>query len=402
MKSEHRCGTLDAVGCLLNQLTDGVSAGKSACRICNKTERDLDRELKSLGRLFLEDTESISPGERASIETTEQLAIAAGERAKEASSSVKQAEESKRSQGISRFPVDRKLYETDLASVYVAKDRELPRDVALHELLPQHAYSTTNHVRFLREAKIAGMLEHPGVLPIYSVGRHQDGRPYYVTRLVIGVPLSGAIERLHSPAESGNADRSLRRLLRCFVDVCRTADYAHSQDVIHHNIHPDNILLGTRGETLLQLWGQASFHSDDEPEPSSRAPNSLAQLSGKPEFASPERAFLPLAAMTRQSDVFSLGATLCSVLTGKPPYESTDPQVFQQIREGAIRWEPSDRIKVPRRLEAICRRALEKNLEIRYATAEDLASDLENWLAGLPVSLESDSLLRGLLRRFLS
>lgn len=396
MQDNYRCGMPEADRCLLNQLADSERRGKHRnCQACGKTERDLDKELKAVGRMFAKSDPGFSKTDQASLEELETLAKQAVE--SPSPRQLSKSEATKRKHASNRFPVQRVLAETELAKISVAKDREVPREVALYELLPQFAYSTSNHVRFLREAKIAGMLEHSCVPPIYSVGRYDDGRPFYVTRLVNGETLQAAIDRLHSSETAIDAHApALQKLLRQLISVCDAVTHAHGREVIHHNINPENVLLGDHGEVLLTQWNLATFKSDqkDAGVESSRAPKSVSQLIGSPVFMSPEQATEPLKKVTYKCDLFSLGAVLCDILTGHPPYDGSDPDLFERIGKGEIKLQPPLGLRrVPPPLESICLRAMHRVPNQRYDSATDFADDIQNWLSDRPVSAHDESFL---------
>ena len=128
--------------------------------------------------------------------------------------------------------------------------------------------------RFLIEAQITGGLEHPGIVPVYGLGTHGDGRPYYAMRFIRGDSLKEAIEQFHAEFKAeptpggptGSRELALRKLLRRFLDVCNAIDYAHSRGVIHRDIKPANIIVGSHGETLVVDWGLAKPMGHVEPE----------------------------------------------------------------------------------------------------------------------------------------
>src|SRR5207247_159084 len=139
---------------------------------------------------------------------------------------------------------------------------ELGREVALKEIKESHAHEPNSRSRFLREAVITGGLEHPGIVPVYSLGTYQDGRPYYAMRLVRGDHLMAAVERFHKARTGADASAAeptldLRHLLGRFIDVCQAIQYAHDRGVLHRDLKPGNILLGKYGETLVVDWGLA-------------------------------------------------------------------------------------------------------------------------------------------------
>src|SRR5262245_37200576 len=157
-----------------------------------------------------------------------------------------------------------------LGEVLVAEDTELHREVALKEIQARHADDPASRGRFLLEGEITGRLEHPGIVPVYGLGTHADGRPFYAMRFIKGDNLKQAIAQFHrrdqaAPADQGPSKRGgaefasleFRRLLRRFVDVCNAVAYAHSRGVLHRDLKPGNVMLGEFGETLVVDWGLA-------------------------------------------------------------------------------------------------------------------------------------------------
>src|SRR5262249_5847885 len=150
-----------------------------------------------------------------------------------------------------RFHILRLHAHGGLGEVFVAYDEELHREVALKEIQKPHAGHADGRSRFLLEAEITGNLEHPRVVPVYGLGRHADGRPFYAMRFIKGRSLREAIDRFHeaeSPGrDPGERRLALRELLSRFVAVCNTVAYAHSRGVLHRDLKPDNVMLGPFG-----------------------------------------------------------------------------------------------------------------------------------------------------------
>jgi len=293
-----------------------------------------------------------------------------------------------------RFTVLRLHQQGGLGRLMVARDCELNREIALKEILPAYADNDENRRRFIREAEITGALEHPGVVPVYSLGEFPDGRPYYAMRLIRGVDLRTALDDFHS-GEAGRAERRLafRQLLGRFVDMCHAVDYAHSRGVVHRDLKPANIMLGDFGETLVVDWGLArtldghvpSADLDTPPvTPSDRASTDRTQagrIVGTVPYMSPEQAAGRLDLISRPSDIYGLGATLYHILTGRAPFSSETEDVVLRVEQG--RFPPPRRVskRVPRALEAICLKAMARKPVDRYGTARELANDVERYLA---------------------
>ena len=281
-----------------------------------------------------------------------------------------------------RFRVLRPHARGGLGEVFVAIDDELHREVALKQILEKHADDPDSRRRFVAEAEITGGLEHPGVVPVYGLGTYGGGRPYYAMRLIKGESFKEAIEAFHQRDEHRGTETSpprrlLRKLLRRFVDVCNAIDYAHSRGVIHRDIKPANIILGQHGETLVVDWGLAKAIGRADPSvgeqtiaPSSSGSSETLPGSalGTPAYMSPEQAAGDLDRLGPRSDVYSLGATLYCLLTGRPPFEGDDiGEIFRRVQAGDFRpprrstphwtmpskqsarrrWRPSRRIATP-------------------------------------------------------
>src|SRR5262249_3764097 len=143
----------------------------------------------------------------------------------------------------SRFRVLRPHAQGGLGRVLVASDEELHREVALKEIRPEYASDAECRARFTQEAEVTGNLEHPGIVPVYSLGSYPDGSPYYAMRFIKGDSLQTAIERFHEGVRPGTRHPgqqmlALRKLLARFIDVCQAVEYAHSRNVIHRDLKP--------------------------------------------------------------------------------------------------------------------------------------------------------------------
>ncbi len=303
----------------------------------------------------------------------------------------------------SRFIVLRAHAKGGLGQVSVALDSELNRHVALKEMLAKCADDPASQQRFVQEAEITGQLEHPGIVPVYGLGTYANGRPYYAMRFVEGDNLKHAIDRFHrnrKPSEQLTGPRAIefRSLLGRFIDVCNAIEYAHSRKVLHRDLKPDNILLGPYGETLVVDWGLAkALGKNEEPDedaairpvrPRSGSYGETLEGSaiGTPAYMSPEQAEGKVHALGPATDIYALGGTLYSVLTGAPPVKGdTEVDTLEKVRRGDIRPPRNHWAAVPKSLEAVCLKATSLKPANRYSTAKALAQEIEKWLADEPV-----------------
>jgi serine/threonine protein kinase len=298
-----------------------------------------------------------------------------------------------------------------MGRIHLALDTELNRRVAFKEVRPDLAHHTAILDHFLFEAEVTGRLEHPGVVPVYGLGRFSDGRPYYAMRFITGESLEDAIAAFHGPtgaegstATSSAADRAvaLRRLLTRFLAVCQTIAFAHSQGIIHRDLKPSNVMLGAFGETLLVDWGLAlemrnakrEARNDDAsrtelfPIPRSSITPQFAKTrtaiggrAGSPGYWSPEQAAGDVERQSERTDVYGLGAILYHLLTGGPPHPEGEHAPEPPSPKAAVRW-------VDDVLDGITRRALALDPADRYAFATELAAEVERWLADQPVAAQ--------------
>ena len=207
---------------------------------------------------------------------------------------------------------------------------------------------------------------------------------------------------------AGSRDLALRKLLRRFLDVCNAIDYAHSRGMIHRDIKPANIILGKHGETLVVDWGLAKAVGRADPSvgeqtiaPSSSGSSETMPGSamGTPAYMSPEQACGDLDRLSPRSDVYSLGATLYCLLTGKPPFEGEDVgEILRKVERGD--FVPPRQLKpsLDAALEAVCLKAMANQPGDRYPSCRALADDVERWMADEPVAAWAEPWTRKLSR----
>jgi serine/threonine protein kinase/tetratricopeptide (TPR) repeat protein len=299
-----------------------------------------------------------------------------------------------------RFRVLRPHARGGLGAVFVALDTELHREVALKQILDKHADDRTSRQRFLLEAEVTGGLEHPGIVPVYGLGTYGDGRPYYAMRFIKGDSLKAAIGRCRAEtawkSDPGRRSLELRKLLRRLTDVCNAIEYAHSRGVLHRDLKPGNVIVGRHGETLVVDWGLAKTTGQSDPSSGERTllPSSASGSAetlpgsalGTPGYMSPEQAEGDLEHLGPRSDVYSLGATLYCLLTGRPPFAGEAVDVIPAVRRGDFRSPRQVDSSIDRALEAVCLKAMALKPEDRYGSCRALAEDIERWMADEPVS----------------
>ncbi len=252
--------------------------------------------------------------------------------------------------------------------IYRARQRHSRRIVALKRILSYHADSQETLVRFRREAEAAARLDHPNILPIYEVGDNDDGLPSFSMKFAAGGSLHEAAPALH---------REPRRIVALMAKVARAVQYAHARGILHRDLKPANILLDGRGEPLVSDFGLAKWL-----DATSELTQTLA-IFGTPGYIAPEQANGSAGKITPAADVYSLGAILFYLFTGRPPFLGEN--ALAVIQQAAEKPAPKLRSLAPtldRDLETICAKCLEREPTARYRSAGDLAEDLERWLAG--------------------
>lgn len=300
------------------------------------------------------------------------------------------------------------------ASVWVANDPILDRQIVLKEF--EFASSNSNaeaesQLQFLREAQITGQLEHPNIIPVYSVSWNKDGRPYYTMKHLDGDTLAERIDLYHQQY-SQHTMRSLRPLLDIFTNVCRAISYAHNRGVFHRDLKPANIAIGSYGEVMVIDWGlgatpktlsedptkKTTWTGDKPPEPNQTL---NGEFQGTPNYMSPEQATGDT--VTSLTDIYSLGGILYTILTGRPPrHDSSHSIPFAELLDSIIAGnipsvgsvEPS----IPIQLVAMVDKAMQRDQEDRYQDVTSLLVDLQAVMADESIAICPDNITRATTR----
>jgi serine/threonine protein kinase len=254
--------------------------------------------------------------------------------------------------------------------IYRARQRISRRIVALKRVLSYRTESRDMLARFRREAETASTLDHPNILPIFEVGESEYGIPFFTMKYAAG----GSLQR------AAPALRDKREIVGLMVKVTRAVQYAHGRGILHRDLKPGNILLDGNREPLVSDFGFAKWL--DTPSDLTRT----LTIFGTPGYIAPEQAVEPAASIKPAADIYSLGAILFDLLTGRPPFLGEN--ALAVIRQAADQPAPKLRslvLDADEDLDTICARCLEREPSARYASAEELAGDLERWFEGRPI-----------------
>src|SRR5881398_1428236 len=254
--------------------------------------------------------------------------------------------------------------------IYRARQRHSRRIVALKRILG-YEDSRETLIRFRREALAAASLDHPNILPIYEVSEDEDGLPFFSMKFAAGGSLRDA-----APALCSEPYRSVALMAK----VARAGQYAHDQGILHRDLKPGNILLDGRGEPLVSDFGLAKWLDT-----ASDLTRTLT-IFGTPGYVAPEQAEGSTQGLRPSTDIYSIGAVLFDLFTGKTPF--VGEHALAVIKQASERPAPKLRTLLPsadRDLETICAKCLEREPQARYGSAADLAEDLERRLEGRPI-----------------
>ena len=258
--------------------------------------------------------------------------------------------------------------------VYKARQVTLNRPVALKMIKAGLLADDDQLQRFQNEAESVALLDHPGIVPVYEVGEH-EGQRYFSMKLIDGGNLA---DQLVSFKDDPGAVATL------MIETAEAVQHAHMRGILHRDLKPANILIDAQGHPHITDFGLAKRIESDVELTQSGA------ILGTPAYMSPEQAAGNRGSITTATDVYGLGAILYALLTGKAPFGGESViETLDAVRNRPPEPPTKRNAKVPRDLELICLKCLEKNPADRYPTAGALADDLRRWAAGEPVSVRA-------------
>jgi eukaryotic-like serine/threonine-protein kinase len=320
----------------------------------------------------------------------------------------------------SRYQLHGEIARGGMGAIIKGRDIDLGRDLAIKVLLGSHKDNPLVIQRFVEEAQIGGQLQHPGIAPVYELGQFADKRPFFSMKLVKGQTLAAILNERKSCSD----DRG--KLLGIFEQICQTMAYAHSRSVIHRDLKPANIMVGAFGEVQVMDWGlakvlRADGVADENPRDkqnhdsviqtlrtgvgdtasmgvdSANSDTQMGIVMGTPAYMPPEQALGEIDTLDRRADVFGLGAILCEILTGQPPYVNNNGKhVYRLASLGKVddcfaRLSACD---AGEELIALSKHCLAPEPNDRPRDAGELASTISGYLQSVETKLREKELER--------
>lgn len=294
---------------------------------------------------------------------------------------------------IPGYAITEKIARGGMGQVYAAFDLTFGREAAIKTLIPSLVENSSVASRFVIESKITGRLHHPGIPPAYAMGTLDDGSPYLVMKLIRGRTLDALIKDRSSPAQD------LQRFVQIFEQIAQAVGFAHEQGVVHRDLKPGNVMVGAFGEVQVMDWGLAKDLAGSASNVEGIAGERISDISdenitqpgsilGTPAFMPPEQA--RGGEIDARADVFSLGAILATILTGKPAYvAATSQETIQESLKGDLSgaWARLDASKSDPELVALAKHCLSANPDDRPSNAHVVAEKIAAYRAGVEARL---------------
>lgn len=294
-----------------------------------------------------------------------------------------------------------------MKEVLVCTDKESRRRVAI--AIPNQD-TPDDYRKFLEEARLTARLEHPNIIPVHEVGTTSDGKPYFVMKLASGLTLAKLLKKMREQDAETLKKYPLDVLLDIFQKICKAVEFAHSKNICHLDLKPENIQIGEYGEVMILDWGLAmefnqeptkSFPEKTQkfPRPSNKTMNGM--IKGTPEYMSPEQALGLNSHRGPKCDIYSLGAILYAMLTFHAPVGGKNKdEIIQNAAEGKIlplRQQGSSGRAIPQVLQFIVFKAMNRAPSKRYKSVIELSNDVDAFSKGYPTIAENAGIFTRLL-----
>ncbi|QDV47046.1 Serine/threonine-protein kinase PrkC [Stieleria neptunia] len=300
---------------------------------------------------------------------------------------------------MERYAIDKQIGKGGMGLVYHAYDSTFDREVAIKVLLKNYQGRDEACQRFFQEARTTARLQHPGIVSVYDMGISDDGQPFFAMKLVEGRTLSELMKT------ENKTQLQYSRLLDVFARVCQTIAYAHSHQTVHLDIKPSNVMVGAYGEVHVMDWGLSRQLGKSPIELTPICPAAVEHISdeqlsmilsnskiiGTPSYMAPEQARGHHISV--RSDVFGLGALLCEILTGKPPYEgSSFRRIYRRAARGSLdkTYQRLDACDADPAIIALAKRCLAREENARPADAGTIATQITTYLESSKERAERD------------
>jgi tetratricopeptide (TPR) repeat protein len=308
---------------------------------------------------------------------------------------------------IGPYTLEAQVGKGGMGEVWRARDPQFRRSLAVKVLAEEHRANVDLRRRFLEEAQLMGQLQHPGIPPVHDLGELPDGRPYFAMKLIKGKTLAALLQERASP------DQDHPRLLAIFEHICQTLAYAHAQGIVHRDLKPANVMVGAFGEVQVMDWGLAKVvgGGGEKAEAAAgqlsticmvrtenpQAVTQAGQAMGTPAYMAPEQARGEVEQLDERCDVFGLGAILCEILTGQPPFAgSNTKEILGQAQQGmtAPAFARLDQCGVDRELVQLAQHCLDAHKADRPAHAGAVAKAITDYIARVQERLRQAELDR--------
>ena len=364
------------------------------------------------------DNESLLTKMYSSQSEAPRISLRSEDQEEESSSFVLNPNDAVTSDSGSRYELRGEIARGGMGAIFKGRDNDLGRSIAIKVLLDRHKQKPSVLRRFIEEAQIGGQLQHPGIAPVYELGQLEDKRPFFSMKLVKGQTLKALLKKRKDPKEGRG------KFLGIFEQMCQTVAYAHNRGVIHRDLKPDNIMVGAFGEVQVMDWGLAKVLTDSGSNNANIDAEELAEQSiiqtersgsdthcgesgametlmgtvmGTPGFMPPEQALGRIDLVDERADIFGLGAILCQILTGHPPYRGEDAtSILKLAQAGSLTqcWKQLEASQADHELIQIAKDCLEPNLEDRARHASEVAARVTKFVESVEAKLQASELKR--------